>query len=188
MRILAGQTQAEAVEFGTAPGEPGTTRRLPIVTIDDLIGLLEYLGEAPPPQATDIYRVAEDLKLDSDQLLRASEAAELLGFAQVAQGDIALTPLGETFADASILARKEIFATRLRRLPIFAWLLHLLRATAEHRLEYDVAITALELEFPPLEAERQLDVLINWGRYAELLSYDAASGMIYLEPGRGEER
>ena len=60
-----------------------------------------------------------------------------------------------------------------------------MRASSEHKLEYDVALTALELEFPPLEAERQLDVLINWGRYAELLSYDDTSGVIYLEPGGG---
>ncbi len=98
--LLAGQTQAEAVEMGTAPGEPGVTRRLPTVNIDDLIGLLEYLAQTPPEQTTDIFRIAEELKLDSDLLLRASEATELLGFAQVAHGDISLTTLGETFADA----------------------------------------------------------------------------------------
>ncbi len=59
----------------------------------------------------------------------------------------------------------------------------MLRASGEHHLEYDIALTALELEFPAAEAERQLDVLINWGRYAEVLSYDDASGTIYLEPG-----
>jgi NitT/TauT family transport system ATP-binding protein len=33
-----------------------------------------------------------------------------LGFAVISKGDIELTPLGQTFAEASILARKEIFA------------------------------------------------------------------------------
>lgn len=37
---LAGQTEAESVELGTAPGEPGRTRALPDVGIDDLAGLL----------------------------------------------------------------------------------------------------------------------------------------------------
>ena len=178
--LLAGQTQAEEVELGTAPGEPGITRRLPDVTIDDLIGLLEHLSAGAPGQKTDIYRIAEEWKLDSDQLLSASEVAELLGFVQVAQGDILLTPLGETFAEASILARKEIFATRLRRLPLFSWILHLLRAAKEHQLEYEVAQAALSLDFPPMEAERQLDVIIDWGRYAELLSYNDVSGTISL--------
>lgn len=148
---LAGQTQPEPVELGTAPGEPGRTRGLPHITINDLAGLLERLAEAPNNR-TDIYRLAEETKSDSDHLLRLTETAELLGFAHIAQGDISLTPLGETFAEASILARKEIFATRIRRLPLFKWLLAMLTAAEKHQLEWDVFHTALELEFPPEEA------------------------------------
>ncbi len=102
--------------MGTAPGEAGHTRALPPITINDLAGLLEHLDESPNNH-TDIYKLATELKVHLDALLRLTEAAELLGFATVAQGDITLTPLGETFAEASILARKEIFATRIRRLP-----------------------------------------------------------------------
>jgi NitT/TauT family transport system ATP-binding protein len=89
--------------------------------------------------------------------------------------------LGETFSEASILARKEIFATRIRRLPLFRWLTELLRRADKSRLNWDVVQTALELEFYPEEAERQLDTIINWGRYAEVLAYDDDSEMIYLE-------
>jgi NitT/TauT family transport system ATP-binding protein len=166
--------------LGTAPGEPGRTRGLPHITISDLAGLLERLAEIPNNRA-DIYRLADDT--DSDHLLRLTETAELLGFAHIAQGDITLTPLGETFAEASILARKEIFATRIRRLPLFKWLLALLKATEKNQLEWDVVHLALELEFPPEEAERQLETIINWGRYAELLAYDDDSEIIFLEAG-----
>jgi len=186
--VLAGQTEAEELEFGTAPGQPGKIRRLPQISIDDLTGLLEYLAESAGLGGSDIYRVAEELKIDSDHLLRLSEAAELLGFARLAQGDISLTPLGETFAEASILTRKEIFAGRLRRLPIFQWLLAMLEASDAHRLEYDVTMAALELDLPPIEAERQLAVVTSWGRYAELLSYDAGSGTIYFEAGVEEPK
>jgi hypothetical protein len=58
----------------------------------------------------DIYMLEDELGVDSDHLLRLTEAAELLGFAVISKGDIELTPLGQTFAEASILARKEIFA------------------------------------------------------------------------------
>jgi len=177
---LAGQTQPEYVEMGTAPGEPGRTRALPDVEIDDLIGMMERLQEEPDRKA-DIFRLATDLKADSDHLLALTEAAELLGFATLAQGDISSTPLGDTFAEASILARKEIFAMRLRRLPLFRWLLRLLRAADDKRLEYDVMLAALELEFPPEDAARQLDLAIAWGRYAELLAYDDSTSTIYLE-------
>jgi NitT/TauT family transport system ATP-binding protein len=179
--LLAGQTQPELLEMGTAPGEPGRTRGLPHISINDLTGLLEYLTEVPNDR-TDIYRLAEELKIDSDSLLRLTEAAELFGFATIAQGDIALTPLGETFAEASILARKEIFATRIRRLPFIKWLLAMLAAAERHQLQREVLKTALELEFPPEEAERQLETIANWGRYTELLVYDDDDDVFYLEP------
>jgi NitT/TauT family transport system ATP-binding protein len=179
---LAGQTQPEPVEFGSAPGEPGRTRRLPEIGINGLTGLLEHLDDLPDNRV-DIYRLPEQLHVDSDHLLRLTDAAELLGFATIAQGDITLTPLGETFSEASILARKEIFATRLRRLPMFRWLRSLLQAADHHELEYDVVKTALELDFPDEEAKRQLDTAIDWGRYAEFLAYNDAAETLYLEPG-----
>ncbi len=179
--ILAGQTQPEHVELGVAPGEPGRTRALPPITVNELAGLLEHLAEAPNGQA-DIYRLSEELKVDSDRLLYLIEAAELLGFATIARGDAMLTPLGEAFAEASILARKEIFATRIRRLPLFRWLIAMLRVANNQQLQWDVVQTALELEFPPEQAERQLETAINWGRYAELIAYDDSDEVLYLEP------
>ncbi len=178
--LLAGQTQPEHVELGVAPGEPGRIRALPPITINDLAGLLEHVSEMPD-RRHDLYRLAEELRVDSDHLLRLTEVAELLGFATIGKGDIVLTPLGETFAEASILARKEIFATRIRRLPMFRWLLSLLSVAEGRRLKWDVVIRALELEFPPDEAEQQLDTIVNWGRYAEIIAYDDATETIFLE-------
>lgn len=178
---LAGQTEAESVELGSAPGEPGHTRALPEVDVSVLTGLLERLDELPGNRA-DIYRLTDVLQVDTDQLLSLIEVAELLGFATIANGDITLTPLGETFAEASILGRKAIFAARLRRVPLFKWLLSLLKASHRGELDRRVIATALELEFPPEEAERQLDIATQWGRYAEVLAYDDSEEMFYLEP------
>jgi NitT/TauT family transport system ATP-binding protein len=130
----------------------------------------------------DLYQLASDLKIDSDTLLSLVETAELLGFTIIAQGDATLTPLGETFAEASILARKEIFATRIRRLPFFKWLLQLLRTADRQRLSWDLVQAALEIQFPSEEAQKQLDIAVNWGRYAELLAYDDNESIFYLEP------
>jgi len=177
---LAGQTQPEHVEMGTAPGEPGRTRALPDIQIDDLTGVIERLHEMPGRTA-DIFRLAEELRADSDYLLRHTEAAELLGFATIAKGDITLTPLGETFAEARILARKEIFATRIRRLPMFKWLLAMLNAADRGQLDRDVIRLALELEFSPEDAARQVELAIQWGRYAELLAYDDNTETIFRE-------
>ncbi|MCC7353673.1 MAG: AAA-associated domain-containing protein [Anaerolineae bacterium] len=180
--ILAGQTQPEKIELGSVPGQPGQPRprALPAIFIGELAGLMEHLDEAPDNWA-DIYRLRELLHVDSDHLLALTDAAEMLGFATIQAGDITLTPLGETFAEASILARKEIFAARLRRLPMFKWLLDMLRAAEGNRLKWNVVHTALQMSFPPDEAEKQLNTVVSWGRYAELLGYDDDDEVIYAE-------
>ena len=178
--LLAGQTQPEHIELGTAPGEAGRTRALPDVPVEELAGLLEYLDERPNNR-TDVYRLEHELGLSTAAVLRLTEVAELLGFATIAAGDITLTPLGETFSEARILARKEIFATRIRRLPLFKWLLSMLEATDKQQLDRDVIRLALELEFPPEDAARQVELAIDWGRYAEILAYDDGTEMIYKE-------
>ncbi|MGQ9850633.1 MAG: ABC transporter ATP-binding protein [Aggregatilineaceae bacterium] len=179
---LAGQTQPEHIELGSAPGEAGVTRALPDVSIGELSGLLEFLNEMPGNR-TDVYRLEQELNLGTDAVLQLTEAAELLGFATIAKGDIMLTPLGETFAEASILARKEIFASRIRRLPLFKWLLAMLKAAEKGRLDRDVIRLALELEFSPEDAARQVEIAIQWGRYAELLAYDDSTETLYQETG-----
>ena len=178
---LAGQTLSEKEELGTAPGEAGRTRQLPEIAISDLAGLLEYLDESDKPKH-DIYMLEDELGIDPDHLLLLSETAELLGFVAIAKGDIELTPLGQTFAEASILARKEIFAARARRLPMMRWLLNMLRAAEKQQLRWDVIEMALSLEFPPDLAQSQVETLISWGRYAELLAYDDDAEIISLEP------
>jgi len=178
---LAGQTQSEQQELGRAPGEPGgKLRALPNISINSLNGLLEYLDTSSSPK-NDIYRLEPELKIDSEQLLLLTEAAELLGFATIAQGDISLTPLGETFAEAGILARKEIFSSRIKRLPMIKWLMAQLDTADQHQLALGVVQSALELEFPPEEAEQQLKIAITWGRYSELLAYDDNQEMLFLE-------
>jgi NitT/TauT family transport system ATP-binding protein len=178
--LLAGQT-SDLLD-STSPGslDAGPTRALPHVTVSALMGFIEHLAHTAG-QSVDLYKLGEALGVDSDHVLQLAEAAEVLGFCLLAQGDISLTPLGETFADGGIQARKQIFAIRARRVPIVAWLLSLLTAADDRQMERDVTESALRLAFSRDEAERQLDIGIDWGRYAELISYDGAKGVIYLE-------
>ncbi|MCZ2149837.1 MAG: nitrate/sulfonate/bicarbonate ABC transporter ATP-binding protein [Bryobacterales bacterium] len=178
---MAGQTQPEHVELGAAPGGEGRLRLLPEVNINDIEGLMGYLVKIPGPH-TDIYRLTDDLKLDSDHMLLLTEAAELLGFATIAQGDIALTTLGETFAEAGVAARKEMFALRVRRLPLIRWMLDKLREAERRQVPWNGIKTELEGEILAEEIERQMQIAVDWGRYAELLAYDDAKEMLYLEP------
>jgi len=169
--ILAGQTQSEEVELGAAPGEEGRMRALPSITVNELIGFMEFLAEIPSGTAN-VFELPGEMHISTDNLLRLTEAAELLGFITIAHGDVSLNPLGETFVEASINVRKEIFARRILRLPLFSWVLQMLQNAEDRELKWDDLREGLESEFTPRIAEKQLDILVDWGRYAELISYD----------------
>ncbi len=178
--LIAGKTQPEAEELGSAPGEPGRTRPLPHAQIGSISGLLERVNEELADRI-DLYQLADDLQEPLDDILPSIEASEMLGFATVEAGDLSLTPLGQTFAEASIQARKEMFAARIRRVPIIRWIRNMLNAAEDHRLHWNVFQTALALEFPPDEAERQMETAVNWGRYAELFYFDDDDDSLFIE-------
>jgi len=177
--LVAGRTEPEPEALGTAPGAPGQTKALPVATFNRLAGLLEAV-EVEQDHKVDLYRLAEDLKLDLDDILPIVEGAETLGFASVDQGDIRLTPLGETFATAGIVARKEILAGRVMRLPMIRWIYETLQQDDNQRIAEDYFIEKLQADFGDY-ARDQLDIAVDWGRYAELFAYDEGAGELYLE-------
>jgi NitT/TauT family transport system ATP-binding protein len=177
--LVAGRTEPEAEALGTAPGAAGQTRALPVAMLNRLAGLLEAV-DAEQGNEVDLYRLAEDLKLELDDILPVIEGTETLGFATVDQGDIRLTPLGEAFATASIIARKEILAGRVMRLPIIRWIYETLQNDDNQRIAEDYFIERLHTDFGDL-ARDQLDIAVDWGRYAELFAYDDTTGELFLE-------
>jgi NitT/TauT family transport system ATP-binding protein len=176
--IVTGKLTPQQVEKMMLSEKADIGKFLPEVNVNDIVGLVERLDEESTNKA-DIYKLADELKIGSEQMLKVVEAAQLIGFVAIYQGDIIVTLLGQTFAEASILARKEIFATRIRRIPIFRWLLDML-AEGE-KVKKNIVLGALELYFTEEEARKQLEIIIQWGRYAEIIFYDDDSEVIYRE-------
>lgn len=180
---IAGRTEPELKEIGTAPGLPGPTRILPHASVSALAGMLEHIGASL--DAHDLYKLDGELGVPMADLVLTIEMAEMLGFAVVNAGDIRITPLGHAFAEASIRTRKELFAHRARRLPMIQWIMQMLNAVPEKQLPWKVFYTALLPEFPDTMAERQLDIAIDWGRYAELIAYDDRTESLSLDSSNG---
>jgi NitT/TauT family transport system ATP-binding protein len=175
--LVAGKTESEAEALGGAPGT-GKAAKLPVATINRLAGLVEKVKEEGGKH--DLYRLSEELALELDDVLPVVEAAETLGFATVDQGDLTLAPLGEAFAEASILARKEILAGRVLRLPTIRWIYETLQQDDNQRIDEDYFIDKLQPDFGEY-AKDQLDTAVDWGRYAELFAYDDLTDELYLE-------
>jgi NitT/TauT family transport system ATP-binding protein len=173
---VAGKTEPEAE--GIRPALSGQMVKLPDAHVNRMTGLLEKIGQEGGQH--DLYRLAGEMKLELDDILPAVEAAELLGFATVDQGDIVLTPLGQTYSDATILARKEIMAGRVLRLPVIGWIYETLQADDDRRVAEEYFAEKLQADFGEY-AERQLDTAIQWGRYTELFEFDDNTDELYLQ-------
>jgi len=172
---VAGHTAVVDTQ-ATSPGQPG--QKLPTARLNALAGLLEKLS-AEGGRA-DLYRLSGELVLELDDLLPLVEAGEMLGFVTVQEGDLQLTPLGQAYAEASILARKELIAGRILRLSATRWIYETLQADENHRVDKDYFLDILRGSFGDY-AETQLDTAVNWGRYAELFAFDDDSDELYLE-------
>jgi NitT/TauT family transport system ATP-binding protein len=176
--LVAGDNLA-AAEAKAAARVP-MARRLPSGRPNALAGLAERLAQAGGRM--DLSRLCTELSLQLDELLPLVEGAEMLGLAKVEQDDLQLSPLGRTFADASIPARKEIVAARMLRHPTLSWIHDTLQCDDNGRVDVGFFLDRLR---PTLgdAAQTQIDDAIRWGRYAELFAYDDDSRELYLEQG-----
>jgi NitT/TauT family transport system ATP-binding protein len=170
--------------------KPFTLRRfqkLPHVHIGALSGLLELLEEKGG--RSDIYALEAELGLEADDLVPLAEAAAILGFAQVYEGDILLTETGKAFVSSDILESKEIFRQAVENnVVLIRTIVQSLKTSAKKRMREEFFLELLENHFTEEEAERQLETAIDWGRYAELFAYDDESGVLYLEEAEAQEQ
>lgn len=159
---------------------PPTYQMLPHVNIGELTGFIERLHALGGRE--DLYALARTLHLEADDLLPLAEAADLLGFADLAEGDVFLTPEGQRFAEAGVLEEKDLFRKQaLVNVELLRRIVRELQAAPERLLREDRLLESLEQTFSPQEARRQLDTAIDWGRYSELFAYDDEAGEFFLE-------
>jgi NitT/TauT family transport system ATP-binding protein len=174
---------AEAPVAIGAQGPTGTISDTPLpqATVDGLSGLVEILL-ARHGGAADLADLADSLGLEVDDLLPLVDALVLLGFAGLHEDRLELTGNGQVFAGASIQDSKEIFArASLDRAPLVRTIYRSLRGSRDDTLPAGFFTDILRTSYGEEEAARQLDVAVNWGRYAELYDYDAARGEIIRE-------
>lgn len=155
-------------------------RPLPYARVGGISGLLELIVERPEGKV-DIAHLAERIQLAVDDLLPILDAAILLGFAQVSEGEVHLTEIGRDFATTTILRSKDLFRQQLlERVPVFKSILQTLEEKRSRSMRGDFFLDLWDEHFPHAEAERQFATAIDWGRYAELFEYDAFEERLYL--------
>jgi NitT/TauT family transport system ATP-binding protein len=154
--------------------------RLPIAQVGLIAGLIELVHDQGG--RADLPQLSAKLLFDLDDLLPGVEAAALLGFAVPQAGDIELTKEGHAFAEATVQQKKTLFREALlSHLVLAQEIVNTLTHQAGRRMPAEFFLDILERHFSAEEARRQLEILIRWGRYAEVFAYDEASGYLQLE-------
>jgi NitT/TauT family transport system ATP-binding protein len=128
--------------------------------------------------------VAEQLLLEVDDLLPIVEGATLLGFASAREGDVKATPEGRSFAEADIPTRKSLFRNAaLERVQLLQKIKSALDSRSDHVMPLEFFHDILDEHFTEEETKRQLDTVVNWGRYAGIFTYNPAKDTLRLQQG-----
>jgi NitT/TauT family transport system ATP-binding protein len=145
---------------------------LPHARPGGIAGLLEILIDRGGKD--DVYKLADELGFELDDLFPIVEAAQLLGYLKVEEGDVAITESGRLFADSEILKQKELFRdAALEHVLLLRQITRALDTKSDHTVPEEFFLDMLDEQFSQDETQRQLETAINWGRYAELFDFDA---------------
>ena len=160
----------------------GLYYRLPEAPVQQLSGLVDALMEDRFKGRADLPVLADYASLSTDDLIPLIETLQLLGFANVAGGDIELTGIGRAYSEADLQERKRIFADALvRHIPLAAHIRKVLEERPGRRAPETRFLTELEDHLSDEDAESVMETVINWGRHAELFAYDYDSEVFRLE-------
>jgi NitT/TauT family transport system ATP-binding protein len=155
--------------------------RLPEADIARMEGILELLADDPFLGRADLPKIAEETELTDRELLHASSALALLGFAYLTDGDIVITPLGQEYVHEKNPGRQAIFGRQvLEHVPLIAYIRHGLEQDQSGDLPEYLFLKLLRFTLNEAEAERALRVAIEWGRYGNLFDYNFNTGVIHL--------
>jgi NitT/TauT family transport system ATP-binding protein len=160
---------------------------LPHARTGGIAGFLEILADHNGRQ--DVYKMADLLSFEIDDLLPIVEGAALLGFVKVSEGDVEITPDGLEFSNAPILRQKELFRNAaLERVALLKQIKRALESKSDHTLPDDFFHDILDEHFTEEETLRQLETAINWGRYAELFDHDSERKRFFIPEETPAER
>jgi NitT/TauT family transport system ATP-binding protein len=159
---------------------------LPHARPGGIAGLLELLLDKGGRD--DIYRLADDLSFEIDDLLPIVDAAQLLGFLQVEEGDAAITAAGTEFANSEILRQKELFrSAAVENILLFRQICRAIETKRDHTVPEEFFLDMLDEQFSEEECQRQIETAVTWGRYAELFDFDAGHRRFVLPDSLDED-
>jgi NitT/TauT family transport system ATP-binding protein len=190
VRSLIDEVYAQMTMLPAKPGAPEQPEpthigyRLPPTDVGRMEAILDLLAEPPFSGRADLPMLAEEAGLSDEELFPACEGLGMLGLAQVEKGDITITPLGRRYVEGDQTLKQELFGQQLlAHVHLANHIRHSLETAPSGTLPEKVFLDLLEEFVKPEEAERVLQVAVEWGRYGEVYEYDFHTGRLQLPDG-----
>ncbi len=157
---------------------------LPHATAGGMAGLLEFLNDRGGKE--DLYHLAEELLMEVDDLFPIVDEAVMLGFADSTQGDVRITSAGKEFAEADIATRKKLFRQAvLSHVTLIQQIRNALERKSDRTVPLEFFRDVLDEHLSQEDVQRQIDTALNWGRYAEIFTYDSETDRLLLNEASG---
>jgi len=146
---------------------------LPIMAAVSIVGMTDVLASPPFKGEAELPALAERLHFGAIDLFHLAEISQMMGFAELRDGSLHLTTAGRALADADMPERKRLFGEHLlRTIPLAAHIRRVLDERPGHLAPRSRFIAELEDHLSTNDAERTLNAVIGWGRYADCFAYD----------------
>lgn len=155
---------------------------LPDIQMTDIVGLIEALGAEGGD--IDVFVLSNDIGRDFGYTLYLVKAAELLDLVDTPRQHVMLTRAGQIFARADVNTRKRMLHESFSRLLIVQKTTELLRQSEIVRIPVDELKEKVSEWLPNENPDTIVDILIDWGRYAEYFGYNDNTKSIYLDVGQ----
>ena len=172
-------TPPQSGQFSDQPQK----HELPVVPVpptglSKVLGLLEMLDDHGGRE--DIYKLARELRDSFGELLLIIKAAEVLGFVDTPGGDLVMLPLGKQIIEVPVNEKKKLIAGQVRKLPLFVHFQNFLDQRENKGATRQEILDEVQRILPTERPKPQYDALLNWGRYAEIFSYNRDEDIFQL--------
>lgn len=142
-----------------------------------LLGFIEILDDAGGK--SEIAKIASREDLDLDSLLPILETGEMLGLINVVEGEVSLTETCHLFLAASPKVRKKMLRDMIVNFDIFKTIIDLVKHSQEGYITKNELLDFISNHYASFVTEADdenpsdFDWLVEWGRQALILNYDA---------------
>jgi NitT/TauT family transport system ATP-binding protein len=167
----------------TAPIEP-----IPNVPVGRMLGLLGVLEDNN--ERINLFELSTLIGQEFGETIAIVKAAEMLDLVDTPKNEVVMTQLGWYFLAAPAPAQKTLFKRQILKLRLFQMLTSRLQEAPDGRVSADEVMEELAKLLPYDQPAKLLEVLVTWGRYAEILDYDENTRTLSLkveEPDETEE-